>query len=242
MPAMRLPLAALTATLAWADPPVARGHEALAREHGPVFSLAASPRLGILLAGGADVMRRVGVGGQLEFRVHALHLGPLRLGGGIGLGHTQFWRRTTLTADDVGVTRQVTREASLAHTDFALGPSLQLVAGPVLFEGGVTVGLGISRFERPLGARIDEVEVRDDVSAVLRGGGHLAVPIRNGSGVMIGAAVHRYFSRVQVDAQPPADPTAAHEPDTNPFDLMLEVYVGYHFVFGGRFHPRPDPG
>lgn len=207
--------------------PAARGNDAIGRTRGPVFSVAAAPRLGILFAGGAAAIQRVGFGAGLQFRVHALRLGPLRIGAGVQLGHTRYLERYSVAVDGGGTAR---RWAALGHTDFAAGPSFQIVMGPVFAELGVEAGLGISSLVRPLGPTVNDEEETNDTTAMIRGGGHLGIPIRNNSSITIGAAVQKYFSRAQVVARPdPAVPDAP--PDVNPFDLMLELTVGYHFMF-----------
>ena len=210
-----------------------RGNDAHARRRGAVFSVVAAPRLGILLAGGADVIRPVGFGAGFSFRVHALHLGPLRLGGAVDLGHTRFIEPRTVSGNIDGQAQTARRFAALAHTDFGLGPSLQIVMGPIYLQGDLTVGLGISAFSRPTGVLTNEEEHHSDVSAMLRTGGLLGVPIRNNQGITIGASVQRYFSTYQLVADPDAatDPSVEVEPDTNPFDLALDVSVGYLFQF-----------
>ena len=212
-------------------PAAKRGNDVLQRNRGVVYSLAAAPRLGVLFAGGAEVMGQpVGYGAGLQFRVHALHLGPLRLGGELQLGHTRFLARRNVPHDVDGMERTVRRYATLNHTDFAAGPSLQLVTGPIFWEAGFGAGLGISSFVRPLGAFNHEEEQVSDVTAMIRGGGHLGIPIRNNHGVYLGAAVHKYFSRLQIVAHPERG-LADQQPDNNPFDLMLELHLGYHMMF-----------
>jgi len=205
-----------------------RGNDAIARTRGPVFSVAAAPRLGVLLAGGAQAMQRVGFGAGLQFRVHALRLGPLRIGAGLQLGHTRYLERYDVPTADEG--RTARRWAALGHSDFAAGPSFQIVMGPVFAELGVEAGLGISTLVRPFGPTVADEEETNDTTAMIRGGGHLGVPIRNNASITIGAAVHKYFSRTQIIAAP--DPAIPDQmPDINPFDLMLELSVGVHFMF-----------
>jgi hypothetical protein len=211
--------------------PVKRGNSAIARRSGPIFSVAAAPRLGILLAGGADVIQPVGFGAGFRFRVHGLHLGPLRFGGGLELGHTRFLERRHVVAVVDGVDQRATRYAALGHSDFSLGPSLQLVLGPVYVQGDFGVGLGISTFSRPLGAFTIDEEHHSDVTAMIRGGGELGIPIRNNQGIAIGSSVQKYFSKLQIVRNPPEDPEIEVEPDTNPFDLFVEVTVAYVFMF-----------
>lgn len=218
---------AITALVAAAPGTARRGNDAIARTKGPVFSVAAAPRIGVLLAGGAQAIQRVGFGAGLQFRVHALRLGPLRIGAGVQLGHTRFLERYTVSVADGGTAR---RWAALGHTDFAAGPSFQIVMGPLFAELGVEGGLGISSLVRPLGPTVAEEEETNDTTGMIRGGGHIGVPIRNNSSITLGASVHKYFSRARVVARPdPNDPDAM--PDVNPFDLMLEFTVGYHFMF-----------
>ncbi|HWB73451.1 MAG TPA: hypothetical protein VG755_00820 [Nannocystaceae bacterium] len=219
----------LCVALAFASPAVAkRGNDAITRERGPVFSVAAAPRLGILVGDGTRLMnQQVGFGAGLQFRVHALRLGPLRIGGELHLGHTRFIDRRTIGLDSGGTAR---RYASLGHTDFALGPSFQLVMGPVFAELGVSAGLGISSFVRPTSAFPSEEQQLDATSAMIRGGGHFGVPIRNNSSIIFGAAVQKYFSRKKIVQNP--DPLEPEKPaDTNPFDMVVEVIVGYRYMF-----------
>lgn len=226
---------ALASMLAMAPAaPVKRGNEAHARRRGAVFSVVAAPRLGVLLAGGADVIQPFGFGAGFSFRVHGLHLGPIRLGAGVDLGHTRFIERRFVEGVVGGQAQTAERFAALAHTDFGAGPSLQIVLGPVYLQGDVTVGVGISTFARPLGILTIDEEHHSDTSAMLRAGGLIGIPIRNNQGITLGASMHRYFSTYQVVAQPDTsgDPAIVEaEPDTNPFDLMIDVSVGYLFMF-----------
>src|SRR5690606_10886838 len=129
-----------------------RGNTVLTRRRGVVLAVAAVPRLAVLLGDGAGVIQPVGFGAALEVRVYALRLGRLRFGGQAHLGHTRVLERVILQHDDgTGTTTAVRRHAALGHTDFSLGPSAQVVLGPIIIEGGAAVGLGISNLVRPLG-------------------------------------------------------------------------------------------
>lgn len=204
-----------------------RGNTALYRRRGPVFSVIAAPRLGILFVGGAQVIQRVGFGAGMQFRVHAGRVGPFRFGGEVHFGHLHFLERRDVPDPNGGTAR---RYAALGHTDFALGPSIQIIMGPVFAEIGLAAGLGINTLVRPTSAFPSEEEDVVNYSPMLRSGGHIGVPIRNNQGIAIGASIHKYFSRTQVVAQP--DPNVPdQEPDTAPFDLALEIIVGYHFMF-----------
>lgn len=222
-------LVPLCLALAFAGSPgvARRGNDAIGRDKGPVFSVAASPRLGILLGDGRRVIQPTGFGAGLQFRVHGLRLGPLRFGGELQLGHTRYLDDRQVATPTGGEAR---RYASLGHTDFTLGPSFQLVMGPIYAELGVGGGFAINSFVRPLGPfNIDEQQV-DDTTGMIRGGGHIGVPIRNNSNIIFGVGVQKFFSNKQVVARPvPELPDAL--PDANPFDLMLEVTIGYEFMF-----------
>jgi len=215
--------------LAFAAPP-SQGNTVLTKDHGPVYGVEAAVRLGALIGDGKRVMQPVGFGAGLTLRAHALHLGPLRLGGMLRLGHTRFLRRATLLSGAAPGAGEVQVWSALSHSEFALGPSLQVVLGPVLFEGGVGAGLGISSLVRPLGPTIGDEEHVSDYTAVVVGGGQLGIPIRNNQGLVLGASTHKYFSRKQVVSSDDLDdPTA--EPSANPFDLVLDVYVGFQMWF-----------
>ena len=226
---------ALASMLAMAPAaPAKRDNDAHARRRGPVFSVVAAPRLGVLLAGGANVIQPVGFGAGFSFRVHALHIGPIRLGGAVDLGHTRFIERRFVEGQADGRTQTAERFAALGHTDFGAGPSLQIALGPLFVQGDLTVGVGISTFTRPLGILTVDEEKHSDVSAMLRAGGLIGVPIRNNQGITLGTSVQRYFSTYQLVAVPDTsgDPAVLEpEADTNPFDLVLDVSVGYLFQF-----------
>ncbi len=202
----------------------------LTRDHGVVLGVAAVPRISLLIGDGRRVIQPVGFGAELQFRAYALHLGRLRFGGEAHFGHSRVLERKRLQHDDGSQVQTITRYAALDHTDFSIGPSVQLVLGPVLVEGGAVVGLGISNLVRPFGAFIIDEEQVSDVTAMVRGGGQLAIPIRRNQGITIGVHATRFFSGVQVVAQPePELPDA--EPDANPFDLVLEIGLGYQMWF-----------
>ena len=65
-----------------------RGNMALYKARGPVFTVIAAPRIGVLFAGGARVIQRVGFGAGLQFRVHAGRVGPFRFGGEAHIGES----------------------------------------------------------------------------------------------------------------------------------------------------------
>lgn len=209
-----------------------RGNSVLTRDRGVILGVAAVPRAAILIGDGRRVIQPAGFGAELQFRAYALHLRWLRFGGQAHLGHTRVLERIELMHDDGSGngSQQITRYAALGHTDFSLGPSFQAALGPVLLEGGAAVGLGISNLVRPFGAFVIDEEQTTDTTAMLRGGGQLAVPIRNNQGIVLGVHATKFFSRAQVVAQPdPAVPDAP--PDANPFDLVLEIGLGYQMWF-----------
>ncbi len=220
--------ASLLAFAPGADAP--RGNTVLTRDRGAVWGIAAVPRVAVLIGDGRRVIQPAGFGAELQFRGYGLNLGWLRLGGQAHLGHTRVLERITLMHDDGTGAQVVQRYAALGHTDFSLGPSLQAVLGPIILEGGVAAGLGISNLVRPFGPFIIDEEQTTDTTAMLRGGGQLAVPVRRNQGIVLGVHATRFFSRTQVVSVPdPAVPDA--EPDANPFDLVLEIGLGYQMWF-----------
>ena len=204
--------------------------DVLTRRKGPVYGVGAALRLPILVGDGKRVMSPVGFGAGLTFRVHALHLGPVRLGGMLRLGHSRFLQRSTVLTDNTPAAREVVRWSSLGHTDFALGPSVQIVLGRVFFEGGAGVGLGISSLVRVTGPTIAEEEDVSDVTLVVRGGGQIGIPFRNNQGLTLGVSVQKYVSRKLVVATDDLG-TPDIEPNANPFDLVLDVLLGYQMWF-----------
>ena len=204
--------------------------DVLTRRKGPVYGVGAALRLPILIGDGKRVMTPVGFGAGLTFRVHALHLGPLRLGGMLRLGHSRFLRRSTVLTDDTPGAQEVVRWSSLGHTDFALGPSVQIVLGRIFLEGGAGVGVGISSLIRANGPTVAEEEDVSDVTLMVRGGGQIGVPIRNNQGVTLGVTTQKYVSRKLVVATDDLG-IPDIEPNANPFDLVLDVVLGYQMWF-----------
>jgi hypothetical protein len=215
-----------------------RGNEVLVRRRGLVWSVAAMPRLSLLIGDGRRASQPVGFGVGLQFRLWALHITRVRFGLGLDLGHSRFLGRSTVTGIDGTSTR---RWAALGHSDFTLGPSVQVVAGPLLLEGTFGAGVGVSTLRRPLPHPAEAADPQGDVlvsteedasdtSAVIRGGLQLGIPIRRNQGISIGAAVHKYFSRTLVVATDDLIDVDA-TPNTNPFDLVLDVVVGYQMWF-----------
>jgi len=226
---------ALAASLLALAPPggdAPRGNTVLTRDRGVVWGVAAVPRAAILLGDGRRVIQPAGFGAELQLRAYPLNLGRLRFGAQAHLGHTRVIERVMLSYDDGSgaPAQRIRRYAALGHTDFSLGPSLQIVAGPLLIEGGAAVGVGINNLVRPFGPFPTDEQQVDDVTAMLRGGGQLAVPIRRNQGVVLGVHATKLFSSTQVVAEPdPAAPDAP--PDANPFDLVLEIGIGYQMWF-----------
>lgn len=207
-----------------------RGNTVLTRDRGLVWGLAAVPRASILIGDGRRAIQPAGFGAELQFRLYALHLGALRLGGEAHFGHTRVLERRKVEHDDGDGTRLITRYAALDHTDFSIGPSAQAVLGPVILEGGVVVGLGISNFVRPFGAFINDEEQTSDYTAMLRGGGQLSIPIRRNQGIVVGVHATKFFSKKAIVANP--DESMPDAPaDVNPFDLVLEIGLGYQMWF-----------
>ncbi|MEX1366921.1 MAG: hypothetical protein AB1Z98_27590 [Nannocystaceae bacterium] len=228
-----LALALAAGMLALAPEGVApRGNEVLVRDRGVILGVAAVPRASILIGDGRRVIQPGGFGAELQFRAYALHLGRLRFGGEAHLGHTRVLERRRVPSDDGTSVELITRYAALDHTDFSAGPSVQIALGPVLLEGGAVVGVGISNLVRPFGPFIIDEEQVSDVTAMIRGGGQISIPIRNDQGIVLGVHATRFFSQAQVVSQPdPELPDAL--PDANPFDLVLEVGIGYQMWFSG---------
>lgn len=198
------------------------------RDTGPLFGVTAVIRLGVLLPGGSDVITPIGFGAGLDMRVHAARrFGPLRLGGGVHLGHTRFLSRRELDGELDGELQSVIRWASLGHSDFTAGPSLQIVMGPVFAELDAGVGVAVLVLRRPTGVEAGAEEQIDDVSLMIRPQVRVVVPIRQNQGIAIGVAYHKYVSGTQV----PTDALDRDSEPTNPFDALVEIGVGYHFMF-----------
>lgn len=231
----RVSLAALAVSAVVALAPSAaapRGNTVLARDaKRAVYSLTAAARFGVLVGNGRHVIQPYGFGFGLQFRYHGLRVGPTRFGLEVHAGHTRFMeRRFVATTAADGGEQKVKRWAALGHTDFTLGPSLQIPLRPLILALGAGAGLMVSDFVRPHGAFVTEEEQVTDASAMIRAGGQLGIPIRNNQGLVLGAAVHQIFSSTQVIAEPD-DAVPDAEPDTSVFDLVVESYLAYQMWF-----------
>jgi hypothetical protein len=210
-----------------------KGNTVLTRDPGrPVYSFAAVGRVPILVGGGTGVIQPVGFGAGLQFRYHGLRVGRVRLGAEIVGGHVRILEKVQVTYfTDDGTQRSVTRTSALDHTSFALGPSMQVVLGPVILEIGGGIGVGVNNLVRPVGPFAQDVQQVNDVTAVARVDGHLGIPIRKNQGLIIGANFERFFSgtRVVQDLSMLDDPDA--EPGVAPFDRVISPYFGYQMWF-----------
>jgi hypothetical protein len=201
------------------------------RTDAPLLNPAAVVRLGVLAGGGNDVMQPVGFGAGFQFRVFSRRIAVFRFGGELHLGHTRFLQRKSVAQMQAGQAATVKRWSALGHTEFALGPAVHVAMGPVFAELGVAAGLGISTLARPFGPLAEDEDRTSDTTAMIRGGGQLGIPIRGPHSLVIGAWVHRYFSREQVSRDGPTDPQMPVPPLAQPFDLMVEISIGYHYSF-----------
>ncbi|MEZ4447941.1 MAG: hypothetical protein R3B09_00590 [Nannocystaceae bacterium] len=232
--AVGLAIAAATGTAA-ADEPSApaprRGNSVLTRKSTtPVLGVAAAVRMGILVGDASPLIRPpLGFGFGFELRYHALPIAGARLGFEFIAGHDRFPGRNVFTEETPTGTRSGVRYTILGHTDIALGPSLQIPLRVLFLELGGGGGLMISSFRRPtaLDPAGDELVVGYD--GMIRGDAAIGVPIRNNQGIRIGADVVKPFSSKTVAIDP--HDTAEVPARTRPFDLFLDVTVGYQMWF-----------
>ncbi len=195
------------------------------------YSVAAAARFGVLLGGGSEFVQPYGFGFAAQLHFHLLKLGtaPARFGFAFHGGHTRFLERNAFVQADPAEGQELTRTTVLSHTDFSLGPSFQIIAGPlvVLVSGGP--GLGVNQLVRPLSANPAMDQEATSADFMLRGGGGLGIPIKNDHGIVIGAAVQKFFSGARRAPDPLAE--NGEETQTVVFDLLLETYVGYQAWF-----------
>ncbi len=231
---MPVPSAALAAAVFAASPVAPRGNTVLQKDLGErVFTVAASARMGILVGSGDVVIQPpLGYGFGLKLAYYALRMGPMRLGFAFHGGHTRYMGARdvpVMNGGGLGMVPFVRRWSVLSHTDIALGPHLQVPAGPVLFELGAGGGLGVSSYRRVVDAEPGHDDSTVAYNGLVRADLTLGVPIRNNQGVAIGVDLQKYFSRTRV-ATDPAAPMGA-PPESVVFDLTLAVTIAYQMWF-----------
>jgi hypothetical protein len=217
-----------------AGPPgsVPRGNTVLDPGRDRSFGAAAVGRFGWLLGGGSEFVQPFGFGFAAQLRFHLLKLGlaPARFGFSFHGGHTRFVETDEyVMGDPADPGARVNRTTILSHTDLSLGPAFEIIAGPLILfvDGGA--GVGVNQLTRPLSA--DPFQDQEAVSGdfLLRGGLGLGIPIRNNHGIVIGAGVQKFFSRVRRPPKPLAEDGA--ETQSVVFDLLLEAHLGYQAWF-----------
>jgi hypothetical protein len=195
------------------------------------FSAAAAGRFGILLGGGSEFVQPYGFGFAAQLYFHLLKMGaaPARFGFAFHGGHTRFLETQTFIRGDGDGEETIERTTVLSHTDFSIGPSFEVIAGPLVLMFGGGPGLGVDQLVRPLTAdpALDQQAV--DADFLLRGSAGIGIPIKNNHGLKIGAGVQKFFSGTRL----PPDPLAENGEETQSvvFDLLLEVHVAYQAWF-----------
>lgn len=229
-----MPATALIAALVLAGPPgsAPRGNTVLDRDRARSFTAAAAGRYGWLAGGGSEFVQPHGFGFGATLGFHLLRMGaaPARFGLAFTGGHTRFLERRRFPAPDPAQGDEpLERVTVLSHTDLALGPSFEIVGGPLVVLVGGGVGVGVDQLVRPITAdpRQDQQAVAGDL--LLRGGLSLGIPIVNNHGLAVGGAVQKYFSGVR-RAPAPLDPERA-DARSVVFDLVIEVHLAYQAWF-----------
>lgn len=201
-------------------------------DHKMSFSAAAVARFGALLGGGSEFVQPYGFGFAAQLHFHLVRMGgaPAHFGFAFHGGHTRFVETNGFlqggTEDDA---LELNRTTVLSHTDLTLGPSFQVIGGPLVFLVSGGPGVGIDQLVRPVSADPKQDQQATSADFMVRGGAGIGIPIRNNHGLVIGAAVQQFFSGTRL----PPDPLAADAEDTQTvvFDLVFESYLGYQAWF-----------
>lgn len=234
---MLVPAALLAASLVLGGPP-GRGNTALDPTR-RVWSVSVVGRMGILIGGGDVLFARrppLGYGFGLQIKYHALRAGPLRFGLEFHGGHTRFPRPVQyplgpMPGDpidpDTGAPKTVTvrRISALTHTDLTLGPTVQVIAGPLLIDLGVGGGLMVSNWRRLRSADPIEDEQTVAYDGMVRAAASIGVPIRNNHGLSLGVDWQKAFSRTRAVTDLEAPKGAP--PDAVVFDMLMTVNLAY---------------
>jgi hypothetical protein len=233
--------ALLAASLAFGGPPP-RGNTALDPSR-RVWSVQVSGRMGILIGGGDVLFTRrppLGYGFGLQIKYHALRAGPLRFGLEFHGGHTRFPRPNNYPVEpmpgdpidpNTGAPQVATvrRISMLSHTDLTLGPSVQVIAGPLLIDVGVGGGLMVSNWRRLRSWKPTEDEQTVSYDGMVRAGASIGVPIRNNHGIALGVDWQKAFSNTKAvtDLYAPM----GTPPDAVVFDMLMNVNLAYQAWF-----------
>jgi hypothetical protein len=198
---------------------------------GRTISVAAAGRFGVLLGGGSEFVQPFGFGFAAQLYFHLLKLGaaPARFGFAFHAGHTRFLETRRFQRDGVEGQEQVERTTVLAHTDFSLGPSFEIIAGPLVLLVGGGAGLGVDQLVRPLTADPVLDQQATDADFMLRGSAGIGIPIKNNQGLTIGAGVQKFFSGTRLPPAPLAED--GEQTQSVVFDLLLEAHLAYQAWF-----------
>jgi hypothetical protein len=207
---------------------IRRGNDVLVRPfRKPVYSVAAVGRLGVLVGGGREIIQPIAWGLAAQIRLHFVRVVKSRFGVEIHAGHTRWQQRDDFEVV-VGEAAPRTRISLLSHTDVSLGPSFEIPIGPVFLQLGASGGFALSTLSRARSADPTEDDQISEFDGLVRGGLSLGIPIANGQGIVIGAAVHQVFSNREVVIDPQGD---ADDPKTSPFSTWFESFLGYQVWF-----------
>lgn len=207
-----------------------RQNRSLDRETHPTrFVIGAAGRFSILAGSGSEAVQPYGGGFGVFARFTPWHAGIARFGFAFDGGYARWTERISVAVDDgMGGETTVRRAKVLGHADLSLGPNLELVAGPVIFNVTTGVGMGINTYLRPAGVPEDEVSVASP-DFLWRSSLALMIPIYRDQGLAIGTAINKYVTRSRVALPELADPTDPEGtvPEVAIFDLAVETSLAY---------------
>jgi hypothetical protein len=201
-----------------------RGNTVLSgRAKVPSFDVSALLRFGLMLGETRQLTQPVGYGFGMVMRVHPWRAGAAHLGFAFTGGHLRAPQLERLPPADDPNGPLTARWQRVALSDFSGGLSLRAPLGPVVFSSELAGGVVIGEFVRPTSSSAIDDEVYESVDPSLRAGMWLGAPFRNNHGLVVGVALTKVFSGIEV-----AD---AQGQGLSPFDFVTELSFGYQGWF-----------
>jgi hypothetical protein len=156
-------------------------------------------------------------------RVHPWRVGSAHLGFAFAGGHVRAPQLLRLPASDDPTGPESPRWQRVAMSDFAGGLSFRVPMGSLVFSSELAGGLVIGEFLRPTSSSATQDERFESVDPSVRAGMWLGAPFRDNHGVVVGLALTKVFSGLEVQN--------AQGVGFTPFDFVTELSVGYQGWF-----------
>jgi hypothetical protein len=202
----------------------ARGNTVLApTAKVPSFDVSAVARFAVMLGDTRELTQPIGYGFGIVMRVHPWRVGAAHFGFTFNAGHLRAPQIERLAPSDDPTGELTPRWQRVAMSDFGGGLSFRAPLASIVFASELGGGLVVGEFLRPVSASATEDERYEAVDPSMRAGISIGAPFRDNHGVVVGLALTKIFSGIDVEGDDGRSYT--------PFDLVTEVNIGYQGWF-----------